>query len=288
MKERNAIFLLFAASFIWGMAFVCQSQAAEVKGPFMYNGLRMPLGALVLSPLVYRILKKKDARYKKNLLKKGLVCGILLGSACYLQQFGIAYTTAGKAGFITSLYAIMVPVFSIFMGKRVSKRLWLCVLVGLCGLFLLSINGDNGIGKGDILIFCCAILYAVHVMYLDKVGGEFNGVDLSCAQFAYAGIICLVLGLLFEPFHISMAKDAAIPLLYSGICSCGWAYTFQVVGQKYGQPTKATLALCLESAWAAVGGIILLGERMNPREWVGCILLFGAVVIAQLPEKASR
>lgn len=285
MKERNAIFMLLGASLIWGFTFAFQSQAADVIGPFMYNGLRMLLGTIVLSPIVINILKKEDKSYRLSLLKNGFLCGILLATASMLQQAGMAYTTAGKAGFITSLYTLLVPIFSLFAGKRVSKRMWLCVFVGLVGVFLLSINGDTGISKGDFLILLCAVFFAIHIMFIDKVGKGFNGVDLSAMQFLTGSIICLTIGLFAEPFSIHMVKDAAIPILYAGICSCGLAYTFQVVGQKYVQPTKATLALCLESAWAVVGGAIILSERMSPREYLGCLLLFGAVVTAQLPEK---
>ena len=155
------------------------------------------------------------------------------------------------------------------------------------GAFLLSINNEGGIGKGDIIIFVCAVLFALHIMYIDKVGKGFNGVDLSAFQFLTAGIICLAIGAFVETTTMNNIKAALIPILYAGIGSCGIAYTLQVVGQKYVQPTKATLALSLESAWSVVGGAIILGETMSPRELLGCFILFISVVIAQLPEKKA-
>lgn len=287
MKERTAVLLMLLASFIWGITFAFQSQAADVIGPFMYNGIRFVLGFIVLLPFVVKILKKhKDnPQYVKNLIKGGLACGLCLASASIAQQAGIAYTTAGKAGFITSLYTLFVPVFSIVLGKKVSKKLWLCVLSGLVGAFLMSINAEHGISYGDILIFICAVLFALQIMVIDRVGKDLEGIDLSAVQFLFSGIICLILGLFIEPFEISMVRSAVIPILYAGIFSCGVAYTLQIIGQKYVQPTKATLALSLENAWSAVGGAIILGERMTAKEFCGCLILFASVIIAQLPEK---
>ena len=285
MKENKAVLLLLAASLIWGFTFAFQSQAADAIGPFMYNGIRMCIGFIVLLPLLLKILKGKDKAYIKSLLFHSFICGLLIGSASIVQQIGIKYTTAGKAGFITSLYTLIVPILSLLVGKKVSRRIWVCVFGGLVGAFLLSINNEGGIGKGDIIIFVCAILFALHIMYIDKVGKAFNGVDLSAFQFLTAGIICLIIGSFVETTTLSNIKAALIPILYAGIGSCGIAYTLQVVGQKYVQPAKATLALSLESAWSVVGGAIILGETMSPRELFGCLILFVALVIAQLPEK---
>ena len=287
MKERNAVLLMLLASFIWGSTFVAQSQAADVIGPAMYNGIRFILGFIVLLPFTVKILKKHkdDKTYLPRLMKAGFFCAVFLASASVFQQAGILYTTAGKAGFITSLYTLLVPVFSIMAGKKVSKKLWLCVAIGLAGAFMLSMNKETGIGKGDILIFACAVLFALQIMVIDKVGKDFEGIELSAFQFLFSGILCLIYGLFSEPFEISMVRSAWFQIFYAGVFSCGCAYTFQVIGQKYVQPTKATLALSLENAWAAVGGVIILGERMSLKELCGCVLLFAAVIIAQLPEK---
>ena len=287
MKERNALCLMLLASFIWGITFAFQSQAADVIGPFMYNAIRLILGFIVLLPLTLRAINKHkgDRQYLKTLLKGGALCGFVLGAASVTQQAGIAYTTAGKAGFITSLYTLLVPVFSIVLGKKVSKKLWFCVALGLVGAFMLSINSETGIGKGDLLIFCCAVLFALQIMVIDKYNKVLEGVDLSAFQFLFSGLFCLIPGLCFEPFELSMVKAAAVPILYAGIFSCGVAYTFQIIGQKYVQPTKATLALSLENAWAAVGGAVILGEHMSPKELCGCILLFASVIFAQIDKK---
>ena len=288
MKENKAILLLLLASLIWGFTFAFQSQAADNIGPFMYNGIRMCIGFVVLLPLVVKILKDKDRQYIRSLFLHGSICGILIGAASMVQQIGIGYTTAGKAGFITSLYTLLVPILSLLVGKKVSRKIWLCVLGGLVGAFLLSINGEGGIGKGDIIIFFCAVLFALHIMYIDRYGKAFNGVDLSAFQFLTAGIICLLIGSFTETTTLDNIKNAIVPILYAGIGSCGIAYTLQVVGQKYVQPTKATLALSLESAWSVVGGAIILGETMTARELLGCLILFISVVIAQLPEKKRK
>ena len=176
MKENKAVLLLLAASLIWGFTFAFQSQAADAIGPFMYNGIRMCIGFIVLLPLLLKILKGKDKAYIKSLLFHSFICGLLIGSASIVQQIGIKYTTAGKAGFITSLYTLIVPILSLIVGKKVSKRIWICVFGGLIGAFLLSINNEGGIGKGDIIIFVCASLFALHIIYIDKFGKSCNGV----------------------------------------------------------------------------------------------------------------
>lgn len=289
---------MLLASFIWGITFVFQGQAADVIGPCMYNGIRMLLGVIVLQPLFIPIVKrhKGDKKYMKALLIGGLFCGLSLATASIFQQAGIAYTTAGKAGFITSLYTLIVPILSVLLKKKVSARTWVCVGIGLVGAFLLSINinaltganSEAAIGKGDILIFVCAVLFAVQIMVIDHYGPMVEGVDLSVMQFLVGGLFCLIIGIFAEPFEFSMVKAALVPILYAGICSCGIAYTLQIVGQKYVHPAKATLALSLESVWAAVGGAVLAGETMVFKEVLGCVLLFAAVVVSQMPERKKN
>lgn len=287
MKERNAMLLMALASFLWGITFVFQSEAASVIGPLMYNGLRFILGFVVLLPFTIKILKrhKDDKDYMNQLIKGGLATGFFIASASFTQQAGIAYTTVGKAGFLTSLYTLFVPVFSIFKGKKVSKRLWLCVLIGVVGAFLMSMNAQSGISKGDLLMFACAILFAFQIMTIDSYGSKLEGIDLSAFQFLFGGIMSLICGLFFEPFEFSMVKNAIVPILYAGIFSCGVAYTLQIIGQKYVQPTKATLVLSLENAWAAIGGVVILHETMSLKEFLGCLMLFAAVIVSQLPQK---
>jgi len=289
MKEYKAALLLVLASVIWGFTFVFQSQAAEVIGPFTYNGIRMLIGSVVLSPLAFREIRKRktDPVYRKNLVYGGLVCGILIAAASVFQQYGIGLTSAGRAGFITSIYALLVPVFSIAIGKKVSPALWLCVFAGLAGMFLLSTGAESGkIGTGEIVLFICAILFTFQIMSVDHFAPRVEGPDISFVQFLVGGIISLSCGFAFETVSMQIIKAAAVPILYAGIFSCGVAYTLQIVGQKHVQPTKATLILCLESFWAAVGGALILGETMTAREILGCVIILGAVTASQLLRKS--
>ncbi len=281
-------------SMIWGLAFVAQSYAAGSVDTFFFNGTRMLLGVIVLLPLVIPILKKHkgDKKYFKSLLVDGLICGILTSSACIVQQYGVEFTTAGKAGFITTLYTLIVPVLSIFLGKKVPLRIWLCILVGVVGTFLLSFDEQSGIGKGDLIVLISSFLFAIQIMTIDHVVKKYEGAELSAFQFLFGGIVGLVVGYFIEGYTISsmqyMLKAAWLPIAYAGILSSGVAYTLQIIGQKWVPPFKATLVLSLESAWAAFGGFVMLGERMEVVEVVGCILMFAAVIVAQLPSKDSK
>lgn len=284
MKERKAVLLMLLASFIWGMTFAFQSQASESIGPFMFNGIRMLLGVVVLSPMLIKALKKHtgDKKYFYNLFVGGSVSGVATAAACGIQQVGITFSTAGKAGFLTSLYTLFVPLISIAIGKKVSRKIWCCVFIGVIGAFLLSFTPGQGFGTGDFLLLGCAFMFAVQMMIIDHFVPNVEGIDFSAVQFTVSGLICLVIGLLSEDFEFSMIRGALIPILYSGICSCGIAYTIQIVCQKYVQPTKATMALCPESAWAAIGGAVILGETMNFKEISGAVLIFAAVLISQI------
>ena len=288
MKKYSAVLLLVLASAFWGFTFVFQSKAAQIIGPFSYNGIRMLIGALVLSPFAAKSIRKNRSNkdYKPALTKGGLLCGLLIAAASVTQQYGIGFTTAGQAGFITSLYYLFVPVFSIALGKKVSFGLWLCVFTGLAGALLLSTGSESGVmGTGEALLFVCAVLFALQIMVIDHYCTIIDGPDISCIQFLTGGILCLVCGLIFETVTWEIIRAAAIPILYAGICSCGIAYTLQIVGQKYIQPTKATLILCLESFWAAAGGALVLGETMSAREITGCVLILAAAMVSQLLRK---
>lgn len=289
MKEYKAALLLVLASVIWGFTFVFQSQAADLIGPFTFNGIRMLIGSLVLSPLALKGIEKRktDPVYRKNLTYGGLICGLFIAAASVFQQYGIGLTSAGRAGFITSIYALLVPVFSIAIGKKVRPGLWVCVFTGLVGLFLLSTGAESGkIGTGEVMLFICAILYTCQIMAVDYYAPYIEGPDISFVQFLVGGILSLVFAFIFETVSWQIIKAAAVPILYSGIFSCGVAYTLQIVGQKYVQPTKATLILCLESFWAAVGGALILGETMTLREIMGCAITLGAVIVSQLLRKS--
>ncbi len=288
MKETQSAFILLLTALIWGSTFVFQSEASSAIGPLCYNGLRMMLGFIVLLPLLMRSLKGRKRNEIRKLVQDGFICGILLATASYFQQYGIAYTTAGKAGFITSLYILIVPVISLFFGKKNTGKTWLCVLAGLAGAFLLCINGNAELGKGDALVFISALFFSLHVMFIDHVSRSYRGVELSAVQFFFAGVGAFILSLVFENNTTESVRDALVPVLYGGIGSCGIAYTLQIIGQKYTPAAKATLILSLESVFSAIGGALILGETMTMKETAGAVILFASVVVAELPEKKAN
>lgn len=290
MKPKYAILLLLLTSFIWGLSFVAQSTAADSIGPFTFNALRFFIGTIVLIPFIIKPLKSEfsDKEYLKKLFKSGLICGTFLSFASFVQQAGInAGTDSGKAGFITSLYILFVPIISLFFKKKVSLKIWICVAIGLVGAYLLSIdpNSTNESRLGDSLVLLSALIFALHITAIDRFAKGVNGIELSALQYLVAGIICLFGMIIFEPVQVSSIKEATFSILYAGIFSCGIAYTLQIIGQRYVDATPATLALSLESVFAAFSGAVILGERMNGREIAGALLLFSAVIISEINVK---
>ena len=284
MKERNAVLLLLLTSFIWGLSFVAQSVSTESIGAFTFNGIRMVLGAIVLIPVAFKTLKihAKDKSYMKRTIKGGLLMGLFLAAASMTQQIGIETTDAGKAAFMTSLYMIIVPFISRIFGKKIEKKIWVCALIALAGMYMLCLSGGMSISRGDLYLFACAILFSCHILVIEKVSKDSDGVELSMFQFFFGGLMCLIGMLIFERPDLSSIKEAALPLAYAGFLSCGVAYTLQTVAQKYVQASKATLALSLESVWAAIGGALILSERLSLNELIGCALVFLAVLLAQI------
>ncbi len=284
--------LLFMAASIWGVAFVAQSVGMDYMGPFTFNGARFLMGSMVLLPLVVyrRKQKKKEEVFfgsRKDTLTGGVCCGLALCSAALLQQFGILYTTVGKAGFITTLYIIIVPIMGIFLKKKVPGKIWLAALVAAVGMYLLCMSESLRLGKGDTYVFICAILFSVHILVIDHFTAKADGVELSCVQFFTAGVIGSVLAVIFEKPQISYFIEGIIPLAYAGIMSSGVAYTLQVIGQKDIDPTVASLILSLESVVSMLAGWVILGQALNRKELLGCIFVFAAVILAQLPERAK-
>ena len=284
MKERNAVLLLLLTSFIWGLSFVAQSVSTESIGAFTFNGIRMVLGAIVLVPVAFKTLKihVKDKEYMKRTIKGGLLMGLFLAAASMTQQIGIETTDAGKAAFMTSLYMIIVPFISRIFGKKIEKKIWVCALIALAGMYMLCLSGGMSISRGDLYLFACAILFSCHILVIEKVSKDSDGVELSMFQFFFGGLMCLIGMLIFERPALSSIKEASLPLAYAGFLSCGVAYTLQTVAQKYVQASKATLALSLESVWAAIGGALILSERLSLNELIGCLLVFTAVLLAQI------
>ncbi len=296
MKKRTArnSFLLFLTATIWGMAFVFQSKGMEFMGPFTFNGIRSVIGALSL--LVYLGIvcgmgrKKLSAVDWKNTLKAGFWCGILLTAASTFQQYGMVYTTVGKAGFITTLYIIFVPIAGIFFRKKVGAVVWLSALMAAAGMYLLCMTEGFRLGTGDIMVFVCAILFTAHILVIDHYSDKADGVIVSCIQFAMCGLICSVLALIFEKPVLDDILPGTGALLYAGVMSCGVAYTLQIVGQRDVNPTVAALILSLESVVATVAGWIAfeLGflkadQTLTGRQIAGCVLVFAAVVLVQIP-----
>lgn len=290
MKRWTANLLLVLAAFIWGAAFCAQSVGMDYLGPFTFNGTRFIIGGIVLLPVILFMRKKGinthefNKSYFKRLLLSGMACGLCLAVASSLQQVGIVYTSAGKAGFITALYVILVPVFGLFLGHKPGVKLWIGVALAVIGMYLLCVSGVSTINKGDILIFICAICFTFHILIVDKLAPAVDGVELSCVQFFTAGILCtIILPITGETASLSDFWGAAIPLLYTGVFSSGVAYTLQIVAQRHTSPTLASLLLSLESVFAALTAWIILKDAMSPREICGALLCFTAIILAQLP-----
>lgn len=283
-------FLLFLAAFIWGVAFVAQRVGMDYMGPLSFNGARFLMGSIVLLPLVcFRRSQNKKAGIApadtKTTIVGGVCCGLALCAAALMQQFGILYTTVGKAGFITTLYIILVPIFGIFLKKKIPAMVWIGAVIAAFGMYLLCMNGGFALGKGDTYVFICAILFAVHILVIDYFSPKADGVELSCIQFFVAGIIASFLAFLFEEPTLGGFIAGIIPLAYAGIMSSGVAYTLQIIGQKNMDPTVASLILSLESVVSMLAGWVILGQALTGRELAGCGLVFLAVILVQLPKE---
>lgn len=294
--------LLMLAAFIWGTAFVAQSVGMEHLGPCTFNAARSFIGGIALLPVAVvstRWKRRKEETgpesrggsfLKRNraLLAGGGLCGILLGVASLLQQAGIKTVSPGKAGFLTALYIVLVPVLGLFAGKRPGWRVWVAVASALAGIWFLSVRGDFSIAVGDILVIASALFFSFHILVVDRFSPVVNGVSLSCIQFFVAGILSLAAAFLWETPRWEELLTAWGPLLYTGVLSSGVAYTLQILGQKTTSPTVASLILSLESVFAALAGWVVLREPLSPKELFGCCLVFGAVILAQLPQKREK
>ena len=300
MKKGNlrSSALLLLTACIWGVAFVAQSVGMEYVGPFTFNFVRSILGGLVLIPCIFFLKREKKAKaekvseeekkaQRKTLLAGGICCGVALCLASNFQQIGIQYTTVGKAGFITACYIVIVPVIGLFMKKKCSPMIWLSVLLAVVGLYLLCINEQFSIGYGDILVFVCAILFSVHILIVDYFSPKVDGVKMSCIQFLVCGLLSGIAMLFAEQPQLSAVLLAWKPIAYAGIMSCGVGYTLQIVGQKGMDPTIASLILSLESCISVLAGWLLLGQTLSMREGLGCVDMFAAIILAQLPAKES-
>lgn len=300
MKKTNvkSPLLLLLAAVIWGVAFVAQSVGMEYVGPFTFNAVRSIIGGLVLLPCIFLLDRMKKEDNKEIVLSKGekkqankalfiggFSCGLCLCVASNLQQIGISYTTVGKAGFITAMYIIIVPVLGIFMKKKIGIQIWISVVMGVIGLYLLCMTESFSLGKGDAYVLLCALVFSFHILTIDHFSPLVDGVKMSCIQFLVSGILSGIMMCLFEKPEISAILAAWMPILYAGIMSCGVAYTLQIIGQKDMDPTVASLILSLESVVSVLAGWVILGQKLSRKELLGCVIMFGAIILAQLPEK---
>lgn len=292
MKKWAANGCLLLTALIWGIAFVAQSVGMDYVGPFTFQAVRNLLGAATLVPLILVLdrQKKKAGEYtpptkdqKRVQWKAGILCGLALCVASNLQQIGIGYTTVGKAGFITSMYLVLVPVFGIFLRQRVPGKIWFCVMMAAVGLYLLSMTESFTFAKGDLFMVGAAITFALHILIIDHYAPKVDGVRLSCTQFLVTSILSGVLMAIFETPSLSSILEAWMPIAYAGILSCGGAYTLQIIGQKAAKPTTACLLMSLESVFSLLAGIVLLHQIPTARESAGCVLMFAAVILAQIP-----
>lgn len=291
VKLKSTILLLLTAM-IWGFAFVAQRVGADYLGAFSYNGIRFTLGALSLIPVIFIFEKeKKDPAKLKHTIICGIGAGAILYAASSLQQFGIVITqSAGKAGFITCLYTVLVPIFGfLFFRHKTGILTWIGALLAIIGLFLLSINTDISIGMGDIVLLIGACFWAFHILFIDHFGGGVSSVKFSMVQFFTCSALCMISALFIgEEITLNAVKMSAIPLLYGGVMSAGVAYTLQVIGQKNADPTYAAIICSTESVFSAIGGAIILKETMSLRGYIGCALMFFGIITSQLKPKKIK
>ena len=293
MKNLKGNLMLLLTAFIWGIAFVAQSVGMDYVGPYTFNAARFLLGGIVLIPCIFILNKlNKNEDEEKNDNKKliigGIVCGFFLFAASTFQQLGIMYTSVGKAGFITALYIILVPIIGIPLKRKASGIIWISAVIAVIGMYLLCVNEGFSISFGDVLVLICALLFSGHILAVDYFSPYVNGVKLSCIQFFTCGILSGILMFIFEEPTIEGIVGARIPILFSGIMSCGVAYTLQILGQQNTNPFIASLLMSLESVFAVLAGWVLLGQALSVKETIGCILMFTAIIMAQVPAKVKN
>lgn len=313
--QWKGVILLLLTAFIWGTSFVAQSIGMEKIEAFTFNGIRTVMGGVFLLPVIFireLILKSSASKneavaaetnesnynktsqrrniFTKKALKYGVILGLIFCVASNFQQYAFYYSTAGKIAFITALYMFFVPIIGLFIKKRVPLLTWICVACGFVGLYFLCITPDqiDGINKGDFLALICAFFYAIHILCVERFAREVDGTLLSCLQFFVGGGISIVLMFIFETPVISDILAAGKPLLYSGIMSCGIAYTLQIIGQKYTEATIASLLMCMESVFAVLSAAAILHEYLTVREIIGCVIMFAAIILSQISTARSN
>ena len=287
-KQLSGVIALLGATVIWGSAFIAQSVGMDKIGPFTFQAVRCFLAVVFLFPA--SALFSKGKPFWKSwadpaLWRSGVICGLALFAASSLQQIGLVYTEAGKAGFLTAMYIVFVPFLGLFLGQRPGRNALLSLIPAIVGLYLLSCTSVSGINKGDVLLLLCAVAFSVQILLIDRHCAGLDGLKLNCIQALVAAVLSVPCALLTETVDASRIASCWLPLGYAGVLSMGVAYTLQIVGQKRVAPSAAALLMSLESVFAALFGWLLLHETMTGAEELGCLLVFAAVVISQLPEK---
>lgn len=288
-KEIKSVFILLLTAAIWGFAFVAQRIGMDFLGAFTFNGIRFAMGSISLLPVIYFFNKKSKVENSaervdadiKTTIKAGMIAGIVLYIAASLQQVGLIYTTAAKAGFITSLYIVLVPILGIFLKQKTRSTTWIGAVTAAVGLYFLSINENLTIEFGDLLQIIGAFFWAAHIQLIDKFVKNVDAIKLSSVQFATCSVLSLITAFIYEDVNMSGIIDAIVPLLYGGIMSAGVAYTLQAVGQRNAKPSHAAIALSMEAVFAAIGGILLLDETLPLRGYFGCALMLAGMLISQ-------
>ncbi len=297
MKQFKGDLILLVTAIIWGTSFVSQKLGMNYIEPFTFGASRFLLGAVVLIPVILFFEKmnknstkmQKSNKFKtKDLVVGGILCGSALFLGASFQQWGILGTTAGKAGFITALYIVLVPIFGIFMNKKVNLLTWFGVALAIFGLYLLTIQEGFVLEKGDALVLVGTVFWALQIIFVDMFVDKVEGLKLSCIQFVTAGVLSAIAAFIFETPEIGAIIEGSAVIIYTAVMVVGVAYTLQIIGQKYTSPTAAAIILSLESVFAVISGAIFLNESMSTKETIGCLIMFVAVVITQLkPEDLS-
>lgn len=293
MKNRlRGSLRLLLATVIWGTAFIAQSVGMDYIGPFTFQTIRCILAVVFLLPLSFLLDVKSgqadqsmEKWRSKELWKSGIICGVALFVAASLQQVGMVYTDAGKAGFITAMYIVLVPILGFFLGQKPPKAAVFSVALAVVGLYLLSCVGVTRVNKGDLLILGCALAFAVQITCIDRLAGALDGIRLNCIQALVVALLSIPFILMTEDVNLGNILVCWLPLAYAGVLSMGVAYTLQIFGQKDLEPTTASLIMSLESVIAVLAGWLILKETMKPWEILGCCLVFAAVIISQFPDK---
>ena len=280
--------MLLITAFIWGIAFIAQSVGMESIETFTFTGIRTLMGSAVLFPLI--LIKDRGFKFDLKTVGAGILMGSVFFIATNLQQAAFNYSTPGKIAFITATYIFFIPILRLFQKKKTSLITWLCILASAAGLYFLCIDPDEGaeLNIGDLLTLGCAVAFAFHIMLIDRFTKIHDGLKLSCTQFAFTGLISIIFLPFFEHPTWGNIQDAAIPLLYAGIFSCGIAYTLEILGQKYTPPTLASLIMCSESVFAVVAAALILKQVPTLREGVGCIIMFIAITLSQVFQNNSK